>query len=201
MEADVLYPPFDASRFAGSIAACPESPRALVVSRLLPYKRVDIAIAACAEAGIPLTVIGRGPDEARLRALAPASVTFIGTVSDDELLDAYDSHSVVLVPGIEDFGYIPLEAAARGRAVVAAREGGPAETVIEGDTGFLVTGEKSKAWADAIRRACETEWNVDVMRRSVARFDLRNFDQGLFRGLVRGREDEGDTPLHLAQAS
>ena len=70
-----------------------------------------------------------------MRSIAPDIVTFVGNVSDDELIDAYDKHAMVLVPGLEDFGYIPLEAASRGRPVVAAREAGPAETVEHGDDG------------------------------------------------------------------
>ncbi len=201
IESDVLYPPFDSSRFEGSVDTHSGPPSALVVSRLLPYKRVDIAIEACARAGIPLTVIGRGPDEERLRAIAPDLVTFAGTVSDEELIDAYDKHSMVLVPGIEDFGYIPLEAASRGRPVVAAREGGPAETVQDGTTGFLVAGADPKVWADAILRASETDWSVSAMRRSAVRFDAQHFDDGV-RSRLRPRiqEDDVDT-LDLAQAS
>jgi glycosyltransferase involved in cell wall biosynthesis len=201
IDAEVLYPPFDPSRFEGSVDAHTGSPSALVVSRLLPYKRVDIAIEACAQAGIPLTVIGRGPDEERLRSIAPDLVTFAGTVSDEELIDAYDKHSMVLVPGIEDFGYIPLEAASRGRPVVAAREGGPAETVLDGTTGFLVAGADPKPWADAILRASEMEWSVSAMRRSAGRFDAQHFDDGLRSGLrPRSHEDDVDS-LDLAQAS
>ncbi len=202
IEADVLYPPFDASRFAGSIEAYSGPPSALVVSRLLPYKRVDLAIEACARAGIPLTVIGTGPDEARLRSIAPDIVTFAGNVGDEELIDAYDKHAMVLVPGLEDFGYIPLEAASRGRPVVAAREAGPAETVEHGATGILVNGSDPETWADAIRDVNHTEWSAGVMRRSVVRFDAHNFDDGLLRGL---RDDIGDAALGddvgLAEAS
>jgi glycosyltransferase involved in cell wall biosynthesis len=206
IDADVLYPPFDSSRFAGPVDTHRGAPSALVVSRLLPYKRVDIAIEACAQAGVPLTIIGRGPDEERLRALAPDLVTFAGSVSDNELLDAYDKHSMVLVPGIEDFGYIPLEAASRGRPVVAAREGGPAETVVHGETGLLVSGANPKGWADAIRRTSETDWSVSAMRRSVVRFDSRHFDEGVLRGLRVGTydDDTDDTDgvdVGLAEAS
>jgi glycosyltransferase involved in cell wall biosynthesis len=203
VESDVLYPPFDASRFAGSIDVHSGPPSALVVSRLLPYKRVDLAIEACASVGIPLTVIGTGPDEARLRSLAPGIVTFMGNVNDDELIDAYDKHAMVLVPGLEDFGYIPLEAASRGRPVVAAREAGPTETVESGATGILVTGADPKTWADAIRQVNQTEWHTGVMRRSVVRFDARHFDDGLRRGL-RGDAAEtavADDGVSLAEAS
>ncbi len=185
-DADVLYPPFESACFTGPGAAEPDpggSPRALVVSRLLPYKRVDLAIAACAAAGVPLTVIGQGPEEARLRTMAGRSVTFVPRVSHSELLGAYDSHSVVLVPGVEDFGYVPLEAAARGRPVVAAREGGPSETVDERVTGLLVAGEDPAAWGAAVRESLETDWDPAVLGRSVERFDAAHFDQGLTRGL------------------
>ena len=175
-EAEVLYSPFDPSRFAGSIDTHTGSPSALVVSRLLPYKRVDLAIRACALAGVPLTIIGRGPEEERLRTIAPDLVTFAGTVSEDELVDAYDKHSMVLVPGIEDFGYIPLEAASRGRPVVATCEGGPAETVVDGTTGILVGGADPRTWADAILLASESDWSVSAMRRSVVPFEAHNFD-------------------------
>ncbi len=184
----MLYPPFDSSRFAGSVDAHSGSPSALVVSRLLPYKRVDIAIRACALAGIPLTIIGRGPDEDRLRSIAPELVTFAGSVTDDELIDAYDKHSMVLVPGIEDFGYIPLEAASRGRPVVAAREGGPAETVVDGTTGILVAGADPRTWADALLLASEAAWSVSAMRRSVVPFEAHHFDDGVLRGLRVGAE-------------
>ncbi len=197
--ADVVYPPFDAARFAGPAITRPQSPRALVVSRLLPYKRVEIAIAACAEARMPLTIIGTGPDQARLQSLAQSSVTFVPYVSHDELIDAYDSHSVVLVPGIEDFGYVPLEAASRGRPVVAAREGGPAETVGE-TTGLLVSGDHPKVWADVIGRVGDMEWDGAAMQRSVSRFDAAHFDAGLIRGLCAGGDDDLMECFDLAHA-
>ena len=191
-DAGVLYPPFESERFAEAAPSAPEasgSPRALVVSRLLPYKRVDLAIAACAEAGVPLTVIGQGPEEDRLRSLASGSVTFVPRVSHEELLGAYDSHSVVLVPGVEDFGYVPLEAAARGRPVVATREGGSAETVDEHVTGLLVSGEDPVAWAAGVRNALESDWDPAVLRQSVERFDAAHFDEGLTGGLCAQGDD------------
>jgi len=200
VEADVVYPPFDAARFGGPVAPHTGTPRALVVSRLLPYKRVDIAIAACAEAGIPLTVVGQGPDQERLQSLARGSVSFVSQLDHEELLGLYDSHSVVLVPGIEDFGYIPLEAASRGRPVVAAREGGSSETVDEMRTGLLVSGDQPKVWAGAIERVAGMEWSSDAMRQSVSRFDAEHFDKGLVRGLCAGGDDELIECFDLAPA-
>lgn len=190
IEADVLYPPFDVERFGGPATPFGGTPRALVVSRLLPYKRVDLAMAACAGAGIPLTVIGQGPDEARLRSLADPSVNFVSGVSEDGLMDAYDSHAVVLVPGIEDFGYIPLEAASRGRPVVAAQEGGAAETVSDGATGILVSGSQPDQWGQAIRQAVGRDWDIERMRSGVEGFGSSAFDAGLLRAVCAGGDED-----------
>jgi glycosyltransferase involved in cell wall biosynthesis len=190
IEPDVLYPPFDSGHFFGPVAPLPSTPRALVVSRLLPYKRVDLAIEACELVGIPLTIIGQGPDEDRLRELAGSTVTFVPEVSEEELLAAYDGHSLVLSPGIEDFGYIPLESAARGRPVVGAGEGGATETVIDDVTGFLVPNGSPTAWAQAIRRTLSTEWQLPAMRQAVSRFDAAHFDQGLIRAMCAGGDDD-----------
>ncbi len=190
IDPDVLHPPFDSEHFSGDMAAPPASPRALVVSRLLPYKRVDLAIEACAQAGVPLTVIGQGPDEDRLRAQAGSTVTFVPEVSEQELLDAYEGHTLVLNPAIDDFGYIPLESAARGRPVVAAREGGAAETVADGVTGFLVEGDSVHSWAGAIRQTVAAHWDVADMRQAITRFDSKHFDQGLVRAMCSGGDED-----------
>ena len=96
----------------------------LVVSRLLPYKRVDVAVQACALAGVPLTVVGDGPERARPGATRRhGDANVVGRVSDDELAELFVEHSVVLVPGAEDFGYLPVEAAYAGPARDGLRGG------------------------------------------------------------------------------
>jgi glycosyltransferase involved in cell wall biosynthesis len=126
-EAAVIYPPVELDRF--TIAPKPED-YYLVVSALVPYKRVDLAVLAATRAHRRLVVVGRGPEEARLRALAGPSVTFLGWRSDAEVADLYARCRAVLFPSVEDFGIVPLEAAAAGRPTLVLARGGALETMV-----------------------------------------------------------------------
>lgn len=179
IDVPVLYPPLDTESIPFSLSEPCTPPRALVVSRLLPYKRIDLAVAACWLVGIPLTVIGNGPDRDRLRRLADDSVTFRSAVSNAELAKAYADHAVVLCPGQEDFGYVPVEAASSGRPVVAAAGAGAEETVLEGSSGLLVRGTDATLWARAIETALDRPWFPDELRSSASRFSADTFALGL----------------------
>ena len=136
----VVYPPVDTAFYRPDPARRPE-PFFLVVSALVPYKRLDVAIRAGAAAGASLTIVGRGPELARLRGIADtagAQVEFAGWLEDDRIRDLYQRCRAVLMPGVEDFGMVPVEAQACGRPVVALAEGGALESVVDGVTGILV---------------------------------------------------------------
>jgi glycosyltransferase involved in cell wall biosynthesis len=126
----------------------------LIVSALVPYKRLDVAIRASAATGSSLTIVGRGPEEGRLRALAAgtgARVEFRGWLEDDAVRDLYQRCLAVLMPGVEDFGMVPVEAQACGCPVVALAEGGAVESVVDGATGILVRDSSVAAFAEALR--------------------------------------------------
>jgi glycosyltransferase involved in cell wall biosynthesis len=176
LDAPVVYPPLSTGHLPVRITGAPSRPRALVVARLVSYKRVDVAIAACARACVPLTVVGEGPDEPRLRALAGADVSFRGRVADSELASLFASHSVVLAPGREDFGYAPIEANWSGRPAVALAEGGARETVVDGLTGRLVDGWSVDAWSAAVTDAVNRRWSSTALRRYAERFSGEAFD-------------------------
>ena len=183
IEPEVVHPPLDPSRLGPSLAEPPWPPRCLVVSRLAAGERVDVAIAACREAGIPLTVIGEGPDERRLREMADGSVTFVPPVSDPVLADAYRSHSVVLCPGRDHFGLVPLEAGYVGRPVVASSCGGAMETVLHRETGWLVGGWDPLDWAMGLTAVLQRRWDPLALRAVAQRFGTAAFDDGLARWL------------------
>jgi glycosyltransferase involved in cell wall biosynthesis len=126
-QASVIYPPVELDRFA--IAPAPDD-YYLVVSALVPYKRVDLAVRAAARLNRRLLVVGRGPEEARLRALAGPGVTFLGWRPDAEVAGLYARSRAVLFPSVEDFGIVPLEAAAAGRPTIALAQGGALETMV-----------------------------------------------------------------------
>lgn len=183
--ARVVHPPLWIDHLPQHLAPPPSRPRALVVSRLLPYKRIDLAVRACALAGIPLTVVGEGPEEARLRSQGGSDVQFLGRLADSELAPVFADHSVVLVPGRQDFGYSTLEANYAGRPVVTVAEGGALETVIDEVTGRLVEGTDQHRWAAVLREVHEREWVPEELRRTTEPFQAAAFRLAV-RGWVSG---------------
>src|SRR5204863_5815749 len=119
----------------------------------VPYKRLDLAVRACAVARIPLKVVGVGPERRALERIAGGVVEFLGRRSDEEIRELYRRAAAVLLPGEEDFGIVPLEAQACGRPVVALGRGGATETVIHEETGLLVDEQTAEAFAAAIDQA------------------------------------------------
>lgn len=126
-EATVIHPPVEAGRFAPVDE--PED-YYLVLSALVPYKRVDLAVKACTALGYRLKVAGTGPEEARLKELAGPKVEFLGWQPDEALPELYAKARAFIFPGEEDFGITPLESMAAGRPVVAYGKGGALETVV-----------------------------------------------------------------------
>jgi len=173
-ESRVIHPPLTTGHLPDRLLP-PRLPRALVIARLLAYKRIDVAIAACRRAGLGLTIVGEGPEEGRLRRLADGDVVFLGRQSDDELRGLFEGHAVVLAPGLEDFGYGPVEANYAGRPVVALRAGGALETVEDGVNGILVDSWDEAAWSDALNAAMARDWSPAALRATTSRFGVDVF--------------------------
>jgi len=148
-DSTVIPPPVDAEFYHPDPAGPPREDYYLVVSALVPYKRVDQAIAACRRAGKRLVVIGAGPERARLEAAAGPETTFLGWQPDDVIRDHYRRCRALLFPGEEDFGIVPVEAMACGAPVIALGRGGAAETVAE-TCGRLYAEPTTEALANAI---------------------------------------------------
>jgi glycosyltransferase involved in cell wall biosynthesis len=168
----VVYPPVDTRYFTPG-----ERPRegyALVVSALVPYKRVDVAVAACRQIGVPLRIVGQGPEFAALSRSGGSGVAFLGALPDSEVRELYRRAAVVLLPGEEDFGLVPVEAQACGTPVVALGRGGATETIVDGRTGAL-TGEGVDALADGIRRVLEQPPEPAACRTQAERFATDRF--------------------------
>jgi glycosyltransferase involved in cell wall biosynthesis len=179
--ASVLHPPVDTQYFTPGHAS--SEPYFLVVSALVPYKRIEIAIAAAARARVPLRVVGSGPERARLERLAGAGVQFLGALSDEALRDAYRGARAVVVPGEEDFGIVPVEAMACGCPVIAFGRGGACETVRHGITGWLVESDTPEAFARAMAEMMETGFDTHALRSHAEAFATGRFESA-FAGLV-----------------
>jgi len=172
-DATVVYPPVD-TEFFHPDGAAPER-FALVVSALVPYKRIDVAIAASARAGVPLTIVGDGPEREALERAAGSTVRFLGHRTNEEIRELYRRAAITLLPGEEDFGIAPLEAQACGRPVVALGRGGAVETVKEGETGVLVGDPSPAAFADAIAAAMDRRFDATAVRRHAEQFSRARF--------------------------
>ena len=147
----------------------------LIVSALAPYKRLDVAIKACQQLGAPLTVIGTGPERAKLERSAGPGVTFLGWQSNEQIRERYRTAEAALLPGAEDFGIVPVEAQACGCPVVALAEGGAVETVVDGKTGVLVRESSSEAFADALSRVRNLDVDESALRAHAEGFSREQF--------------------------
>ncbi|CAN5561955.1 glycosyltransferase family 4 protein [soil metagenome] len=147
----------------------------LVAARLLAYRRIDLAVEACTRLGRQLVVVGEGPERARLEGLAGPTVSFRGFVDRPTLVDLFGRCHAYLLPGVEDFGIAPVEAMAAGKPVVAFREGGGGETVIDGRTGVLFQEQTVGALAAAIDRLDGLTFAAPDLRAHAQTFDSTVF--------------------------
>jgi glycosyltransferase involved in cell wall biosynthesis len=181
---DVIYPPVDVQRFEIVDAT---DDYYLIVGALVPYKRIDLAVVAAARLGRRLVVVGTGPEEPRLRALAGPTVSFLGWRSDTEIARLYARCRALIFPGVEDFGITPLEAAAAGRPTIALARGGALETMIGLDAGgaaptaVFFAEQTVEAVADAITRFERAEecFEGKALRARAEAFDRPVFKQKL----------------------
>jgi glycosyltransferase involved in cell wall biosynthesis len=171
-EALVIPPPIDVDRFQMSAQI---DDYYLVLSQLVPYKRIDLAIEACNRLGHRLVIIGDGPDRERLEKLAGPKTVFLGRQPDSEVNHYASRCRALLFPGEEDFARVPLEVNAAGRPVIAFRGGGAMDTVIEGVTGVFFDKPTSAALVDAIEEFECRSWQQQILRRHAERFDRSVF--------------------------
>jgi glycosyltransferase involved in cell wall biosynthesis len=180
-EAEVIPPPVDTDFFTPG----PEAGGGydLVVSALAPYKRIDMVLEAYRGTGRPLRIVGTGPEALRLRRLAPPEASFLGWVDDVALRELYRGCRAVIMPGVEDFGIVPVEAMACGRPAVVLGEGGGAESVTPGETGVVLrdaTREGLRAAIDSLERV---RFNPSTLRARAETYGRQVFE-ARFRDFV-----------------
>ena len=174
-EAQVIHPPVDVGRFATTArAVAPDAPY-LVFGRVVPYKKVDVAVAACARLGRPLVVAGGGRDLERVRAMAGPQTTFLGSIDDARVGELFATCRALLFPGQEDFGIVPVEAQAAGLPVIALDSGGARDSVADGVTGVLYPGATTDALCAAIERFESLSFDDSALRGHAAAFAPRRF--------------------------
>jgi glycosyltransferase involved in cell wall biosynthesis len=172
--ATVIYPPVDLPPFEPHV---PPEDWFLVVSRLVPHKRVDLAVRACTRYGIPLKVVGTGRSERELRAMAGPTVELLGRLEDDEVHALMARCKGFILAGSEDFGMTAVEAQAAGRPVIALGAGGALESIIPGETGLFFSERTAESLMTAIRRFDTIAWLPEKARANAERFGKDRFQR------------------------
>ena len=172
-EATIVYPPVNTTFYHPDSTAA--SGHFLIVSALVPYKRIELAISAARLTGARLRIVGDGPDRQALERIAGPEVEFTGRLSDEAVRDEYRRALAVILPGEEDFGIAPVEAQACGRPVIALARGGALETVADGETGVLVDADTPEAFAAAFDRTVRLRFDSARIRRHAERFSTERY--------------------------
>lgn len=169
----VVYPPVELARFDQKKST--DEDFFLVVSRLIPYKRVDIAVEACSRLNKKLVVVGKGSEFSNLKAGAGPSVDFVGALDDRDVAKLYQRCKAFIFCAEEDFGIAPLEAMACGKPVIAFGKGGALETVVEGQTGMFFNSQTSDSLAKAIEKFDSTKFKPKKIADHAAKFSQDRF--------------------------
>lgn len=195
--AEVIHPPVDLRRFDSPASDPASGDYFLVVSRLLPYKRVDLVIEACRALGARLVAVGTGPAEKHLRGIAGPETEFRARVNEDELVDLLRKCTALVQAGTEDFGLVPVEVNAAGRPAVAHASGGALETVKDGVTGLLVREPTADAFAAALDDVRSRSWDPTELRRHAESFSEPRFHRTLLELIRAFGLDPDPTPKRV----
>jgi len=187
-DATVIYPPVEVEKFFLSEK---DNGYFLIVSALVPYKRVDLAVEAFNKNGERLIIIGHGVEEKKLKAMAKKNIEFMKWVSDDELPQYYAGCRALIFPGEEDFGIVPVEAMACGKPVIAYGKGGALESVVEGTTGIFFHEQSAASLEDALRRFAIVKFHPETIRAQAMRFEKKKFVAEIQAYVQKSWEEQG----------
>jgi len=187
-ESEVIYPP--------CVTKSPQPPLQkreqrnnyfLIISRLSPYKKIDIAVEAFNKLELPLVIIGEGSDRKRLEKMANKNIEFLGFQSEEKIKQYYENCYAFIFPGEDDFGITPIEAMSFRKPVLAYRKGGALETIIEGETGEFFDDPIPEILADGVRRLKNNynKYNSEKIRKQAEKFS-----EGVFEEKIREFVDE-----------
>lgn len=171
----IIYPPVDTARF--NVPDVEPEDYFLIVSRLIPYKRIDLAVQVATRLGLPLKIGGKGRDLDRLKEMAGPTVEFLGYVPDDALPELMAKCKAFLFPGLEDFGITPVQAQAAGRPVIAYGGGGALDTVIPGKTGEHFHEMTAESLEAVMANFDASLYSPDEMRQHAKQFDVNVFNE------------------------
>ena len=191
-DSEVIYPPVDIDRFK---PVGPEEPRTgfVTAGRQTPYKRIDLAVAACTELKVPLIVIGNGPDHKKLEKMAGRSVTFLTGVTDEDIVRHFQTAQAFIFPtNTEDFGVTAIEAMAAGTPVVAYGKGGPLDYVVPGKTGLLFEKQTVESLVKTLGSFSPDKYDSKEIVAAAQRFSVANFRNNLEKFITKSLASFGN---------
>lgn len=188
----LLYPPVDTDFFTPARSQQKKN-FFLIVSRLVTYKKIELAVEVCTKYKIPLTIVGKGPNEVRLKQNAGPTIRFLGNVSDEKLRDLYRDANALLFLAEEDFGIAMVESLSCGTPVIAYKKGGASE-IVNNKTGVLFSDQTAASLHEALNRFGRSTYNSTLCRRQALHFSKESFKKK-FDTLVR-KEWEQFKVLH-----
>lgn len=194
----VVHPPVYVERFKNR-AGNKQRRGFVVCGRQTPYKRFDLAVVACSRLGLPLTVIGDGPENARLRKLAGKTVTFLGRVSDEVIEEEFARAAAFIFPGVDDFGVTAVEAMAAGTPVVAYKAGGALDYVIAGKTGLFFDEPTAKSLALALGAFSPQKFDNKLISLHAGQFSRQKFAAAMQAALSKFMSEHYASYYHVGK--
>ena len=184
-DSTVIHPPVDVERFAG---ASDEPRRGFITAgRQTPYKKFELPVMACSELNLPLIVLGSGPDHFRLKQLAGKSVTFFKGKTDEEVAHYFQTSLGFIMPNMDDFGIVAVEAMAAGTPVIAYRAGGALDYVVEGKSGLFFDEQTPQSLETALKKFNPHDFNSETVRKQAAKFSAEVFRESMQKFIAKVR--------------
>jgi glycosyltransferase involved in cell wall biosynthesis len=180
-DSQIIFPPVEIDKFTNSKLneklKMKNGKYFLIVSRLVPYKKVDLAVKAFNKLGYPLLIIGKGTEEKKLKSIARKNIKFVREVSEKKLVEYYQRAKALIMPQEEDFGIVAIEAQAAGTPVIAYKAGGALDTIIEGKTGIFFEKQTVKNLIEVIRKFNKFKFTQEDLIKNAAKFSKKRFKQ------------------------
>lgn len=183
-DSTVIHPPVDIDRFKLLNKSSILRRGFVTAGRQTPYKRIDLAVAACTKLGLPLIVIGYGPEHKKLRKMAGPTISFTGKIPTKQVAEYFRSAEAFIFPGLDDFGIAAVEAMAAGTPVIAYKAGGALDYVSPGETGLFFNQQTVESLASVLENFRSDKFNSDKISVEAQNFSKANFDES-FRNYLR----------------
>ncbi len=185
-DSTVIFPPVDIERFKNDNTQKREG--LVIAGRQTPYKKIDLAVKVCTKLNIPLTVIGDGPDNKKIKAMAGKNITFVNQLNDKEIIKYFSNSKGFIFPGLDDFGIVAVEALSAGTPVIAYKAGGALDYIEENKNGIFFNEQTVKSLSETLNKFSNMQFDNDKVRTSAQNYGSKNFKDSI-SNFIKSLED------------